>query len=68
MAMPRRGDVKMINAAVVGLGRWGKSIVEAVQGRSGRIRVVHGVSKEPETVREFPEAGAMIQASRRGPA
>jgi predicted dehydrogenase len=43
----------MINAAVVGLGRWGKSIVEAVQGRSGRIRVVHGVSKEPETVRDF---------------
>jgi predicted dehydrogenase len=52
-ASPERGDVKMINAAVVGLGRWGKSIVQAVQGRSGRIRVVHGVSKEPETVRDF---------------
>jgi hypothetical protein len=38
----------MISAAVVGLGRWGKSIVEAFQGRSRRIRVVHGVSHEPE--------------------
>jgi predicted dehydrogenase len=45
--------MRMISAAVVGLGRWGKTIVEAVQGHSRRIRVVHGVSKEPEAVRDF---------------
>jgi predicted dehydrogenase len=43
----------MIKAAIIGLGRWGKSIVEAVQGRSQFIRFVHGVSKEPDSVREF---------------
>ena len=43
----------MINAAVIGLGRWGKSLVTAVQGRSARLRFVHGVSKEPDDVREF---------------
>src|SRR5262249_49353258 len=43
----------MINAAVVGLGRWGKSIVEAAQGKSKRLRFIRGVSKEPELVRDF---------------
>ena len=43
----------MIKAAVVGLGRWGKSLVTAVQGKSMRIRFVHGVSKEPDDVRDF---------------
>jgi predicted dehydrogenase len=43
----------MINAAVIGLGRWGKSIVEAVQGKSRRLRIIRGVSKEPELVRDF---------------
>jgi predicted dehydrogenase len=43
----------MINAAVIGLGRWGKSLVTAIQGKSQRIRFVHGVSKEPDDVRAF---------------
>ena len=43
----------MINAAVIGLGRWGKNIVEAVQGKSGRLRIVRGVTKEPDLVRDF---------------
>jgi predicted dehydrogenase len=43
----------MINAAVIGLGRWGKSIVEAVQGKSQRLRIIRGVSKEPDLVRDF---------------
>jgi len=36
----------MINAAIVGLGWWGQNIVKAVQGRSERLRFVHGVTKE----------------------
>ncbi|MGZ8267271.1 MAG: Gfo/Idh/MocA family protein [Burkholderiales bacterium] len=36
----------MIDAAIVGLGWWGKNIVKAVQGKSGKLRFVHGVSKE----------------------
>src|ERR1041385_170497 len=43
----------MINAAVIGLGRWGKSLVTAVQGKSQKLRFVHGVSKEPDEVRGF---------------
>ena len=43
----------IINAAIVGLGWWGKNIVEAVQGKSARLRFVHGVSKEPDSVRDF---------------
>jgi predicted dehydrogenase len=46
----------MIDAAVIGLGRWGKAIVEAVQGKSRRIRFIRGVSKEPEAVRAFAAA------------
>lgn len=46
----------MIDAAVIGLGRWGKNIVEAVQGKSRRLRFIRGVSKEPELVRDFATA------------
>lgn len=38
----------MIQAAMVGLGRWGQTILASVQGTSDRIRFVHGVSKEAE--------------------
>jgi predicted dehydrogenase len=38
----------MINAAMVGLGRWGQTILNAIQGKSERLRIVHGVSKELE--------------------
>src|SRR5476651_167305 len=46
----------MINAAVIGLGRWGKSIVESVQGKSKRLHFIRGVSKEPEQVADFAAA------------
>jgi len=43
----------MINAAVIGLGRWGKNIVDSVQGKSPRLRFIRGVSKDPDLVRDF---------------
>ena len=43
----------MIDAAIIGLGRWGKSIVTAAQGKSPRLRFIRGVSKEPDEVRDF---------------
>jgi predicted dehydrogenase len=46
----------MINAAIVGLGRWGKSLVTSIQGNSTRLRFVHGVSKEPDLARDFAAA------------
>jgi predicted dehydrogenase len=43
----------MINAAVIGLGRWGQTMLGSVQGKSERIRFVHGVTKEPEAARDL---------------
>ena len=44
----------MLNAAVIGLGWWGKYIVNALQD-SDRINVVRGVDVDPESVREFTD-------------
>jgi predicted dehydrogenase len=43
----------MIDAAIIGLGRWGKGIVQSVQGKSKRLRFIRGVSKEPDQVRDL---------------
>jgi len=43
----------MIDAAIIGLGRWGKGIVQTTQGRSKRLRFIRGVSKEPDEARDF---------------
>jgi len=46
----------MINAAIIGLGWWGKNIVQCVQGKSGKLRFVHGVSKELDAALPLAEA------------
>ena len=45
----------MINAAIVGLGRWGQNLVNSVQGKSDRIRFTAGVLRHPENAREYAE-------------
>ena len=35
----------MINAAIIGLGRWGQNLVNSIQGRSGKIRIVAGATR-----------------------
>src|SRR5579859_968184 len=50
------GRELMIDAAIVGLGWWGKNLVNAVQGKSERLRFIRGVSKEPDTVRDVARA------------
>lgn len=40
----------MINLAIVGLGRWGSTLVESVQGKSDRIRFAHVVTRSPDRV------------------
>ena len=42
----------MLNAAMIGLGWWGKELVRA-QRNSKLMRFTHGVTLEPETVRDF---------------
>ncbi|MDP1537757.1 MAG: Gfo/Idh/MocA family oxidoreductase [Burkholderiales bacterium] len=46
----------MINAAIVGLGWWGKNIADAVQGKSSKLRFVHGVTQELDSTREYAKA------------
>src|SRR5580765_6229174 len=42
-----------MDAAIVGLGRWGRSLVEAVQGKSPKLRFVLTVEPELDLAREF---------------
>ena len=42
----------MIDAAIVGLGRWGKTLVEAVRGKSDRLRFTRAVSRTPDRLRD----------------
>ena len=35
----------MINAAIVGLGRWGQNLVNSIQGKSNKIRIVAGATR-----------------------
>jgi predicted dehydrogenase len=43
----------MIDVAIVGLGRWGKNLVNAVQGKSQKLRFAQCVVRQPEAAREF---------------
>jgi predicted dehydrogenase len=43
----------VIDAAIVGLGRWGRSLVESVQGRSSRLRFVAGFEPDAGTASAF---------------
>src|SRR5688500_17662876 len=42
----------MINAAIVGLGRWGQNLVNSVNG-SDLVRFTRGVVRNPDRVRDF---------------
>ena len=44
----------MLKAAIHGVGRWGATLVQSVQG-SDRIRIVKGVSRDPARQAEFTE-------------
>lgn len=43
----------MINAAIIGLGRWGQNLVNSVQGKSDKIRFTAGVLRHPDNARDF---------------
>jgi predicted dehydrogenase len=43
----------MLNLAIVGLGRWGQVLVDAVQGRSDKLRFARAVSRTPEKAAAF---------------
>ena len=43
----------MIDAAIVGLGRWGRTLVGSVQGKSEKLRFTRTVSRDPDRVRDI---------------
>ena len=45
----------MINAAIVGLGWWGKVLVQSVQNKSDKIRFIAGAVRTPSKVVDFAE-------------
>lgn len=49
----------MIKAAIVGLGRWGRNLVETVQGRSGHLQFTHAVVRQADAAREFAARHAL---------
>jgi predicted dehydrogenase len=46
----------VVTAAVVGLGRWGRHLVECTQGKTDKIRFTAGVARTPDRAREFASA------------
>lgn len=46
----------MVNVAIIGLGRWGKTLVDSVQGQSDVIRFIAGVTRTPAKAAEFAES------------
>jgi predicted dehydrogenase len=50
----------MINAAIVGLGRWGQNLVASVQGTSDRLRFATAVSRDPARARAFIDQHGLI--------
>jgi predicted dehydrogenase len=53
----------MIDAAIVGLGRWGKTLVEAVQGKSQKIRFTRAVSRDPSPHNDFLMQNGLLGGS-----
>jgi predicted dehydrogenase len=53
----------MIDAGIVGLGSWGKNLVEAVQGKSNRLRFVRGACRDIRPVAAFAERHGLALSS-----
>jgi predicted dehydrogenase len=53
----------MLNAAIVGLGRWGQNLVDSVAGKSDRIRFTRAVARTPAKVAAYcQEKGIALSA------
>lgn len=49
----------MIDAAIVGLGRWGQALVGAVQGKSAAIRFTRAVTRTPAAAEAFAKVNGL---------
>jgi len=46
-------EIAMIRAAIVGIGRWGRTLVDAVQGKSAAIRFIAGYTRTRAAAQGF---------------
>jgi len=53
----------MITAAIVGHGRWGRTLVAAVEGKSDRLRFTRAVSRDP-ALTFAPGSGPIVPAGK----
>lgn len=53
----------MLNAAIVGLGRWGQVLVESVQGQSDTIRFTAGITRTPANAEDFTKKHGLTLGS-----
>jgi predicted dehydrogenase len=53
----------MIQAAIFGLGRWGKNLVNSVQNQSSILRFKHAVVQTPEKYQEFANERTLLVTS-----
>jgi len=58
----------VIDAAIVGLGRWGQALVEAVQGKSQKLRFVLGIEPDLAAAKEFSAKHGFKLSARYGDA
>jgi predicted dehydrogenase len=49
----KKEAIKMLNMAMIGLGWWGRTLVESVQGKSENIRFTIAANLEIPTVLDF---------------
>lgn len=54
----------MLRAAICGAGHWGTRLIESVQGRSGKIRFVAAVTRDPAALKPLGERFGLSLTSR----
>ena len=49
----------MLGVGIVGLGSWGRRLVESVQGKSDRVRFISAFSRTPDKIKPFCDKHGM---------
>ena len=53
----------MVNLAIIGLGRWGRVLVDAVQGKTDLVRFTNAVTRTPSKVEDYCKANSIALTS-----
>ncbi len=53
----------MVNLAIIGLGRWGRVLVDAVQGKTDLVRFTNAATRTPSKVEDYCKANSIALTS-----